>query len=466
MDTRLAEQTPLRIMRLDVTNFGVIGCVQLAPEQLDAAGNMVQVTGEYGSGKTTLLNALATVFGGSTFMPEEPIRRGAQKAEVLVVLGCDGREVFRIREVLKQGAAPRLMVHDADGNPVASPRGFLDGLVGGKLALKPLAFLALDAKEQAQAVLKAAGIDLAELDARRAKAYDTREANNRVVLRLAKQLEGMPPVNLSDGATERSLGAVLARQQELLAQTARNDAQRAAAQRERDAADGAQRAYAQAESASAAQQREVTRLEQALADARAELARREAAVLAALDAATRAESKADDAETATAALVDPDLNPIMLELAGLEDYNNKVAAAKRRAETAASHAAAAAESAALTETIESVDKEKTRLLASIDLGVKGLTVQDGQLMLNGFPLSAASKTEKLLAAVAVGLQGKRLPIVLVEEAAMLSPKGMAELADFARARGATIWVERVLTGGRPEGVVLVDGAVEGAESPE
>lgn len=115
----------LSIMRLEITNFGVIRFVRLDPE-----GNVVTLTGEYGSGKSTVLAALRTALGGKDYAPDEPIHRGTQRAQIEVVLGADGKPLYTVQQIFR-GKSDSFRVLDADGQPVASPRAFLDGLVGG-----------------------------------------------------------------------------------------------------------------------------------------------------------------------------------------------------------------------------------------------------------------------------------------------------------------------------------------------
>lgn len=444
------EETPLSVMRLDINDFGVIKAVRITPD-----GQVITLTGEYGSGKSTLLAALRTVFGGKEYAPDEPIRRGAQRAEIVVVLGADGKELFHIQQVFT-GKSTSFKVLDAEGKPVPSPRAFLDGLVGGELALEPTKFLRLSPKEQAEAVLKAAGVDLDGLDTDAKRAFEERTNWNRNVARMEAQLKGMPEVDLPADAKEESLQEVLAEQQALLAAKQKNDEVRAEAREARRRADEAQRAYE-------ATRVEVSRLEQELAALQAKLAAAQARQKEQMTAAVQASDAAETKEEAATALEDPNLTAVTVKLAGLEDHNRKVAQRTARAAKVAELEEAKAESARLTGIIDGVAEKKKKLLGSIDLGVEGLGVVDGQLTLNGFPLAQASMTERLLAAVAVGLQGKRLPIVLLEEAAYLSPKGLQAVAEFAQKRGATVWLERPLTNGPNPGVVLVDGTVEGAE---
>jgi DNA repair ATPase RecN len=462
--TQVQAQTeqPLSIMRLEVTNFGVIKFVALTPE-----GKVMRLTGEAGSGKTTVVMALRTLTGGKSYAPAMPIRMGAQKAEILLILGADGRPLYRIRQTFT-GRSESFAVTDADGKPVPSPRAFMAGLVGSKLALDPASFLRLSPQEQAQEVLKAAGVDLASLDADAKKAFDERTATNRDVSRLEAQLKGLlEPEGLSADAKEESLQEVLAEQQKLLAEKQKNEERRATARRVREDAEAAQRRHDEAQARVASQEAEAKRLEAALEKARRQLAEGQASLVALLEQAVAAASGAEEVEASVADLKDPDLTGVTVKLAGLEDHNKKVGKRKERLAKAAELAEAQAESERLTAIIDKVAATKKRLLGSIDLGVPELRVDDGRLMYGMVPFEQASMSQKLLGALAVGLNtNTRLPLILLEEAAFLSPEKLRELAEFAEKRGAMIWIERPLVDGPNPGVMLVDGTVEGAEDPD
>lgn len=310
--------------------------------------------------------------------------------------------------------------------------------------------------------MKAAGVDLGALDAEAKRAFDARTDSNRDVERLKAQLKGLPEVDLPVDAQEVSLQDILSEQQAQLAVKQKNDEVRAEARRARGRADIVQRTYETTRGEAARLAAAQVRLEQEMQALEAKLSAAEVQQREELAAAVQASDEAEAKEETAAALVDPDMAAITVKLAGMEAHNKKVAARRARATKEAEFTAAKAESDRLTALIDGVAAQKKQLLGAIDLGIPGLGVVDGDLTLNGFPLAQASMTERLLAAVAVGLRGKRLPIVLLEEAAYLSPKGLEAISSFAERRGACIWLERPLTDGPNHGVVLVDGTVEGA----
>jgi hypothetical protein len=120
-----------------------------------------------------VLDAIAMAFGGRDQIPAEPIRRGVDRAEVVVDLG----EIL-VRRTFTAVGGGQLVVSNREGARFQSPQSMLDALVG-RLSFDPLAFAREKPARQAEILRELVGLDLAPLDARRAVVYAERTAVNK-----------------------------------------------------------------------------------------------------------------------------------------------------------------------------------------------------------------------------------------------------------------------------------------------
>ena len=124
-------EQPLKIIRLIAENVKKLRAIQITPE-----GHIVQISGPNAAGKTSVLDCIWYALGGGSSLPEEPIRRGAAKAEIHIDLG----EMIVTRTFTHKGSY--LKVLSKDGLEWKSPQKVLDKLLG-KLSFDPLAFAKL-----------------------------------------------------------------------------------------------------------------------------------------------------------------------------------------------------------------------------------------------------------------------------------------------------------------------------------
>jgi len=92
--------------------------------------------------------------GGRQQIPAEPIRRGADHAEVVVDLG----EII-VRRTFTASGGGQLVVSNREGARFQSPQSMLDALVG-RLSFDPLAFAREKPARQAEILRELVGLDL------------------------------------------------------------------------------------------------------------------------------------------------------------------------------------------------------------------------------------------------------------------------------------------------------------------
>lgn len=415
---------PLSIVELRASNIKRLSAVTIRP---DEHGNMVVLSGKNGAGKSSVLDAIAMALGGRDQIPAEPIRRGADHAEIVVDLGD-----LVVRRTFTPSGGGTLVVSNKDGARFQSPQTMLDALVG-KLTFDPLGFAREDPKRQAETLRQLLGLDFTAADAGRAELYAQRTAANKKAASLRARFEAMP--KYVDAPAEPVDVAEVADQLRA--------AQLANAENERE-----RKALEQARETLATRTARVATL-------RAELAKAE-------DAARSADEAVANLQRRTAAMMDTDTGALLTQIRDAETTNRKVRENHQRAAIAAEHALAESESRSLTESIDAVDQQKADAIAAAAMPVPGLGFSAaGTVTLNGLPLEQASAAERLRVSVAIGIaMNPRLRVLLVRDASLLDTESMRMVAEMAKVSGSQLWIE-VVDSGDPTAVVIEDGAIVG-----
>lgn len=425
----------MKIIRASVENFKRIIVAEVTP-----AGDVVEVTGKNEQGKSSLLDAIEAALGGKRRQPAEPIRRGAEKARV--VLDLDEITVERVWTA----SSDRLVVKTKDGLSFPRAQAKLDELVGG-LAFDPLAFAAMPPAEQRETLLRVVGVDLADFDRRRQVAYDRRREIGRDLRAAEARRDAIPRASEGTPDAEVSLAELSAEQERLLGVQRQNDAAR----------DGARAVRQEAEAAAYAvtnREREVERL-------RSELAAAEGKLLDLRDAAASVAEAARKAETKAAALVDPDLDPLRERMQNVEAVN---AAVRRKAEREAlTHEVERLQHGVdtLTDEIEAVDADKAATLAAAPLPVEGLAITDDGVSYQGLPLDQAATSRRIRLCTAIGAAlNPKLRIALIRDGNDLDEEALAAFYLECSAQGLQAWVERI--NGIGDGAIVIEaGRVAG-----
>lgn len=422
--------SPLQIVELRASNVKRLVAVTIRP---DEHGNLVVLSGANGAGKSSVLDAIAMALGGADQIPAEPIRRGEDRAEIVVDLG-----EMVVRRTFTASGGGALTVTTRDGARFQSPQTLLDKLVG-RLSFDPLAFSREAPKRQAEILRELLGLDLRAADAERDRIYADRTVVNREVDSLQKRLDAMP--QHADAPAEPVDVAQVAR--------------------ELQAAESVNRTKAQAAD-------QVTRADFRRKELAREVDRVRARLREAEEALERGEQDYSRLCAESAAIVEVETAPLLVQIRDAEQVNRKVRENHQRAQMATDLAEARAKSTKLTEQIGLVDRAKADAIAAAAMPVPGLGfAAAGAVTLNGLPLEQASAAEKLRVSVAIGLaMNPRLRVLLIRDASLLDAASMRLVAEMAQAAKAQVWVERVADPGEGVGIVIEDGQVRGAEAVE
>lgn len=430
----------MKITAFHVKDFKRISEIAIEPTE----HSLLLIGGDNGQGKSSTLDALTFAFGGPKQMPLEPVRRGADAAEIRVELD-DGALV--IRRTVKPGAKPTLEV-TVDGMSIRSPQDRLDRIIGERF-LDPLAFLALPAsappgKNSQRATLLGLIPEarrIAHLDAQRAVYFEKRTDVGRDLRKAEGALASAPA--MVDVAAPIDVSAVAAQV---------NDA------------NAMLRQHVAAEAKVTAAGRAGRDAKALVDDLRAKLAKAEEALQVTIEdynAAVAARRALPDADTTRAELAE-----LTTKLAAADAHNTArataAAANARRRELDAEVTKADRSYTELTEKIDAIDLEKRELLEKATLPVEGLGVDETGVTLAGIPLAQASGAERLRVALALAIAASpHLADIWIRDGALLDDTSLALVAEHARAAGVRVWVERV--GARDEGAIVIhDGGIVGA----
>ena len=110
----------MKIVKLTAENFMRLVAVEITPK-----GNAIMITGKNAQGKSSILDAIMSVFCGKKYMPQEPIRKGQERAEVVVET-----DNYIIKRTFTAKGGGSVTVSNAEGMKATSPQGLLDKMVG------------------------------------------------------------------------------------------------------------------------------------------------------------------------------------------------------------------------------------------------------------------------------------------------------------------------------------------------
>lgn len=433
----------MKIISLAAENFKRLRAIMIRPD-----GSTVIVGGKNGAGKSSALDAIRAALGGKKHCPEEPVRRGAKKAQIVL----ESDELTVTRTFSKKGTA--LEVTAKDGTVFASPQAMLDKLVGS-LSFDPLEFSRMKPPAQSEVVRRLVGLDFSELNKQREAAYADRTAVGREFKQAVALLETLPiveapesEVSVADAMQEltrrRAVNNANAEARGELKDLRRQDADRA--ELIRGSKDGFDR-FVESHKIDLEKQTKIHKDEVAGLEYEQKEQREIGRQLAA---------KVDS-------LSDQDTAEIEAVIEGAEETNRKVRAVAERKRAEASHEDCENAMNDLNRKIEAIDEEKAEAIQSAKYPIDGLQVTDDGVELNDLPFEQASSAEQLRCSVGMGLAlNPKLKVLLVKDGSLLDEDSLKMIAEMATAADAQVWIERVGKGDECT-VIIEDGSIEAAE---
>lgn len=405
---------PVKINELLIENVKRVKAVQFEP----SADGLTIIGGRNGQGKTSVLDAIAWALGGNNYKPSVPERDGALVPPNLHIELSNGLIVER------KGKNSTLKVTDPNGNK--SGQQLLNEFVS-TLALDLPKFINGSDKDKADSLLKILGIGdvLALLDTKENQLYAQRTEVGRIADRKKKAADEMPmypnvpkePVS----ATE-----LIKEQQEILARNGENEQKR----------------------------QNAARYERMLAEAQIAFDEAKAALQKAEQDCLTARKSAED-------LHDESTAELEKNLAEIEALNIKIRAnsTKEAAEVEANNLQQ--EYDGLTEQIESIREERSKLLDSAELPLPGLSVKDGKLIYNNMPWDGMSGSDQLKVATAIVRKlNPQCGFVLMDKLEQMDLETLQEFGAWLKQEGLQVIATRVSTGDECS-IIIEDGMVKG-----
>lgn len=440
----------MKILSLNVQNFLRLEALEIVPK-----GNSVTITGKNDQGKSSTLRAIDAALGGGT-APEDPVHRGANKAEITVALGNEKIEAIVKRTYIKQDngedALATLTVSTPDGAKYGKPQKFLNDLLGA-LSLDPVKFLEMEPEQQAKVVRAfVPDFDFAANELTYKSTFGERTDVNREVKRLEAEVNALPSFPAD---WPRDLIVT----DELVTEIEKATEANSSIEVARSNVDRARGQVLRYQDAVRSQKSEIEDLE----------ARLERARVAMTELTTKAQEALDEATTLEAKLADMkpiDVSQIRTKLEEAEVTNDKVRdfkqAETRRGRLSATLDEQRKKAEDLTAKLESLKDEARVAIGKAKMPVPGLGFDDeGKVTIDSFPLANTSFSKRLLTAIAIAAaHAPTLRLVKIADGDKLDDESQAMLAKFADEHDLQVWMETVQHG-EPIGFVIEDGKLKG-----
>jgi len=407
----------MQIISLQAENIKKLTAVSISPD-----GNLVQITGKNGQGKTSVLDAIWWALGGMTNVQATPIRKGEEKAFIKLDLGKI--VVTRRFNAREDGTfTTSITVENDEGARFSTPQKMLDDLLG-ELTFDPLAFTRMKPADQALALRSLVpDFDFDAADAANKKDFQDRTGYNADAKRARANADA---IELPDVIPEKVSAS------ELMAQwTEAVEENRVIEVRK-----GKRAIYTEARDVMADQIK-----------------------------AMQAELAAKDDEIASwQPLPDPvDADAIKAKLDQAEATNAIAVQAEMKADAEKNFKIAEIRADELTKSIEARKAAAQSAIASADMPIDGLSIDDGIIKLDGVPFEQASDAQQLQCSIGIAMAlNPNLKVIRVRDGSLLDGDAMKVLEAMANDKDYQIWIERVDASGKV-GFVLEDGHIKGQE---
>lgn len=430
----------LKILSLIVENFKKIRAVEIHP-----TGPTVTIAGKNRQGKSSVLDAIMVAFAGNKYLPEKPIREGAERATIQIDCG----DFVLEKRISKAGAT--LKIESKDG-AIKSPQAFLDKILG-EISFDPLDFIRKEPRQQRAVLISLTGSDTAEIDAeiKRLKDID-RPAIGREVDRLKAQRDSaiftpdLPDEEISSAEILAQIDAVAAHNKtvdELEGKIAKID----------EWIEGSPERCKELNAQARSYEAEINRLKELLKGIDNKIEQEESNLAKANQ--VRAKHCLDLADKPRR-----DETPLRTELAGLAEKNKKIAANKAHASAAANFKAKEKEYAGLTRKIEDLEAKKTAIIRDAKMPIDGLSFGEDCLLYNRIPLSQVSDSEKIKIGIAIAMKlNPILRVIRITDGSLLDSDTMADINKMIAAEDFQLWIEKVEDGGKV-GIIIEDGSIK------
>lgn len=406
----------VKISELQIENVKKVKAVAFEPQE----NGLTIIGGRNGQGKTSVLDAIAWTLGGNKYKPSNPHREGSVVPPELHIKLTNGLLVERT------GVNSTLKITDPDGNKGGQQ--LLDSFVE-QFAIDLPRFMNQTNKEKAATLLKIIGVgdQLYKLEDEEQRLYNQRHAIGQIADQKEKFAKEMP---LYSNVPNEIVSAaeLIKKQQNILAVNGENQRKREQAEKYR---------------------REVSELNEKISELNIKLA----------EATANLETAQKSAEN----LTDKSTAEIEQSIESIEETNRKVRANldREKAEIDAEDYRRQYEELSLQ--IDNIRKAKTALLESKELPLENLSVQDGELIYNGFKWDNMSASEQLKVSTAIVRKlNSNCGFVLLDKLEQMDTDTLREFGEWLEKEGLQAIATRVSIGGECS-IIIEDGGVRAEE---
>lgn len=393
----------VKISEFQLENVKRIKAVQCEPTQ----NGITVIGGKNNQGKTSVLDSIAWALGGDRFRPSQAQREGSVIPPYIKIKLSNGIIVER------QGKNSSLKVIDPSGNKGGQQ--LLNEFIES-FALNLPKFMEANAKEKADILLRIIGVGdkLFELEKEENEIYNSRHAIGQIAAQKQKYADEMAHY---DGVPDDLLSAsdLIQEQQAILLRNAENKKKRERLSELRE---------------------QKQRLQQALEECEKEL---------------------KIAELSAAELEDRSTAELEESIQKIDEINVKIRSNldKERAEEEAHRYQEQYNE--LSVKLENIRSEKKKLLESADLPLPGLSVEDGEITLNGMKWDNMSGSDQLKAATAIIRRlNPKCGFVLVDKLEQMDLDTLCDFGHWLEREGLQVIATRVSTGDECS-IVIEDG---------
>lgn len=409
----------VKINQLEIENVKRVKAVKIEP----TANGLTVIGGRNSQGKTSVLDSIAWALGGDRYKPSQAQRDGSVLPPQLHVELSNGLIVER------KGKNSDLKVIDPSGRKGGQQ--LLNQFVE-QLALDLPKFMSASGKDKAQTLLQIIGVgdQLAQLEMDEQKLYQERLYIGRTADqkdKFAKEMESYDnvpkePVSASE---------LIHQQQDILARNGEN-------QRKRER-------VSQYEYLVNTKTEEVARLQQQLQIKQAEL--------------QQIQADLQIAKTSALDLHDESTEELERNITEIDELNRKVRANLDKEKAEEDARIYKNQYDALTVQINDIRQAKLDLLKGADLPLPGLSVQDGELIYQGFKWDNMSGSDQLKVATAIVRKlNPQCGFVLLDKLEQMDLQTMQEFGAWLESQGLQAIATRVSTGDECS-IIIEDGTV-------
>lgn len=400
----------VKINTLELENVKRIKAVALTPSPC----GLTVIGGDNGQGKTSVLDSIAWALGGDRLRPTSPQRAGSVLPPSIHIELSNGLVVER------KGKNSDLKVIDRNGNK--SGQQLLNEFVE-TLAINLPKFMQASGKEKADTLLHIIGVgdQLYQLEQAERQVYTRRLEIGRIADQKRKFAQELP--HYPDAPPDlMSITNLILQQQAILAQNGEN-------QRKRSQRDYFQRTLTQA-------QEDYSKASHALA---------------------QAEENFRIASASAEGLVDASTQALEENIGAVEATNQKVRVNLDREKAMEDAKAYSYTYETLTQELASIRQEKHNLLDGAKLPLPGLSVDNGELLYNGYTWDGMSSAEQLKVATAIVRSvNPQCGFVLLDKLEQMDARTLAEFGAWLEQEGLQAIATRVSTGDECS-IVISDG---------